>query len=71
MCFLCFVKPFDCTEMISAVPFGNKLSLICVLSILNFSLRCFCCWRSLNEKKPSPWDLLLKCFLHLLLLKDL
>lgn len=52
-------------------PFGNKWSLICVLSILNLSLRCFCCWRFLNEKKPSPWDLLLQCFLHLLILKDL
>lgn len=24
-------------------PFGNKWPLICVLSILNLSLRCFCC----------------------------
>lgn len=34
-------------------PFGNKWPLICVLSILNLSLRCFCCWRFLNEKEPS------------------
>ena len=45
--------------MVSAATFGNKWSLIYVLSIMYFSLTCVWVQRSLNVKGPSPWNLLL------------